>query len=141
MKRRESFRWAAGHAYLEALVAVVLVATALIPALDALQSGLLAGRLQELMTRQYHERSSRMEEVLAKAVPALAAEAAASAGAPSVWSDPPGTPDRLLVYVSLYDADDADGDGNRFTGGESDLVWVRVETEATPHVLESLASP
>lgn len=126
---------------MEVLLAVVLVATALIPALDALQSGLLASRLQETLTRQHHQRSARMEGVLAESVPALAAEAVASAGAPSIWSDPPGTRDRLLVYVSLYDADDADGDGNRFTGGESDLVWVRVETEATPHVLESLASP
>jgi hypothetical protein len=119
----------------------VVVATALVPALEALQSGLVASRVQETLARQHHQRMGRMEEVLAQSVSLLAAEAVAKAGAPSAWSDPPGTPDRLLVVLSLYDADDADKDADRFTGGESDLVWVQVGTEATPHVIESLATP
>ena len=43
-----------------------------------------------------------------------------------------GTTERRLVFIARYDADNADGDGNRFTGGDAGLLWMRVSIEGQP---------
>jgi hypothetical protein len=42
--------------------------------------------------------------------------------------------------LSRYDADDADGDDDPFTGTESGLIWVRVILADTVHGFESLTA-
>jgi hypothetical protein len=98
-----------------------------------------------------------METVLAEPFSSLRA-AAASAGAPTMpssYSDAAGATDRMLVYLSYYDAGDSDGDGNPFTlldpnaDGDGNpytgtspritLLWVRVAIEGTALAFESLA--
>ena len=77
-----------------------------------------------------------------------------SQSTPSTYSDAAGPPDRRLVYVALYDVNDADGDGDVFTvldenlDGDNDpytgyagVLWVRVTVEDSVTALESLAAP
>jgi len=44
------------------------------------------------------------------------------------------------VYLSRYDADNADGNGNVFDGTDEGLLWVKVEIEATSQSIEGLTS-
>jgi len=81
-----------------------------------------------------------MEELLAEPFSALEA-AAVAAGAPTVetsYSEPAGPPGRLIVYLSLYDGDNADADDDPFTGTDPGLLWIRVEAEDTVHELQTV---
>ena len=44
------------------------------------------------------------------------------------------------MYLSRYDGDDADGDGDPFTGTDATLLWVGVQLEGKPQMLEMLLS-
>jgi len=119
-----------------------VLAAALVPALQALQGG-VAGTDVHLSSAQRLQRAAgRMEEVLAEPLNALdaAAVAAGSPTTPSSYSDSPGTPERRLVYLSRFDGDDADGDGNPFTGTDAGIIWVRVAIEGSTVALESVTS-
>lgn len=129
-----------GLSYLEVLVATVLVALSLVPALEALQIGILGGGIHESRVSLHYHLASKLEEVLAEPFANLAAEALAAGGNPTSYSDAPGVPNRRLVFLAGYDGDDDDGDGDPFTGADSGLLWLRVEIEATSHALETLAS-
>ncbi len=124
----------AGFSYVEVLLATALLALALVPALEALEIGVRGGGVHEAEVGRHYRALGAMEEVLAQPFADLQAEAIAAAGAPTTYSDPPGTPDRRLVYLSGYDAD---GDSVDDPG----LLRVRVEIEATAHVLETLTTP
>lgn len=145
-----------GLTYIEVLVAMALIAVALVPALEALQTGILGARIVLTESEEHYRAMARMEEALAEQHGSLVA-GAADAGSPftpSNFSDTPGTPMRRLVFLGLYDADDADGDSDVFTVPDPDLdgdnnpftsytglVWVRVEIEGSAAGLESLAAP
>jgi hypothetical protein len=60
--------------------------------------------------------------------------------ASTLYSDLAGSSDRRLVYLSRYDADNADGNGNVFDGADEGLLWVKVEIEATSQSIEGLTS-
>lgn len=137
-------RWksVAGFSYVEILLAVVLLAACLIPAMEALQSayhGVSAGQSQRA---GWSALESRLEELLAEPLAALgdAAAAAGGPGVPTWYSDPAGSVPRRLVYLVPYDADNSDGDGDPFTGGDVDLIWVRVALEESAHALDCLAT-
>ena len=89
-----------------------------------------------------HRLTSRLESVLTESFVELeaAALAAGSPGTPSSYSDAAGDPGRLLVYLSLYDADNLDGDGDVFTGTDAGIVWIRVESEGSVHSLETVTA-
>jgi len=131
----------AGFSYIEVLVATLVVALLLVPALEALESGIRGVGIAETESRQHHHLRGKLEEVLAESLTALELEAMASAGAPSAYSDAAGAPDRRLVYLWSYDGDDADGDGDPLTGGDPGLVLVAVEIAETTHQLATLAGP
>ena len=57
-----------------------------------------------------------------------------------VTCDPGVPPGRLLVYLSLYDGDNADADDNPFTGTDPDLLWIRIDVEDTVHTLETITA-
>ena len=124
-----------GLSYVEVLVATVLVAAALVPMIDALGPGVQGARLHPLAL------AGKLERVLAEPFADLdaAAAAAGAPGNPSGYSDlAAAVPHR--VYLWRYDVDDADGDGDVFTGGEPDLLWARVETADGSRGLETLVS-
>ena len=155
MKRRSRQCRQAGLTYVEVMIAVVLIMIALVPAVDALYTGMLGSDVLQSSSNAHYAALARMEEVLAEPFGSLtgAAAAAGSESTPSSYSDAAGPPGRLLVFIALYDADDADGDGDVFTvpdpnlDGDNDaytgyagLLWVRTEVEGSVTSLESLVA-
>lgn len=146
----------AGLTYVEVLVATTLLAIVLVPALQALYTGMLGAGIRTTTVREHYGVLSLMEEVLAEthATLTVAASVAGSYQVPTSYSDPAGPPDRRVVFIALYDADNADGDGDVFTvpdpnlDGDNDpytgylgLLWVRVEVYGSVTSLETLTEP
>lgn len=142
--------------YIEVMIATALIAIALLPAMDALYTGIRGADVYESSSSEHYAALAKIEEVLAEPQSSLitAAAAAGNKNMPSSYSDAPGSPNRCLVYLALYDADNGDGDGDVFTvpdpnlDGDNDpftsylgLLWVRVEIEASVTSLESLTAP
>jgi hypothetical protein len=112
------------------LVAMVLIAIALVPATDALQVAMLGSGQHETTAVQHYRAYGRLEELMTEGF---------ATTAPSSYSDALGTPNRRLVFLSPYDADNADADNDRFTTGvDPGIVWLRVEIEDSPIGFESL---
>jgi len=133
---------AKGFSYVEVLVASLLLAVALLPALDALRTaGQSIPHLEGGVIENFHL-LAKMEEVLSKPFHELDqhAQALGGIGTPSAYSDVAGADMRRMVYLSRYDGDNADMDDDAFTGGDPGLVIVRVEIEGTSQRLESLVS-
>lgn len=138
---RGRIRYASGFSYTEVLVAMVLIAVLLIPATDALYSGVRGGDIHADEAEYHFRLVGKMEEVLARPFAELVQQADLAAGPATVvtaYSDPNGTDGRRLVYLARYDGDDADGDADPFTDGDEGLLWVRVAIEGTPRRLDTL---
>lgn len=119
----------AGFSYTEVLVATALMAVALVPMMNALKPGLQGAQVHRDLAAVHFTLRGKMEEVLAQGFHALDMErqAAGSATVATVFSDT-GASIPHEVFIWRWDADDADGDGDGLTGGEEDLLWVRVAT-------------
>lgn len=126
----------AGISYVEALLAVVVLAVGLVPALDSLQAAFTGSEVYEELLGRQQQLATRMEEVAAESFASLddAAQAAGSETVASSYSDPAG-PDRVLVFLSRYD-----GDADPFTVTDEGLIWVRVTVEDTAHELTTLVA-
>jgi hypothetical protein len=126
-----------GLAYLEVMVALVLVMTALVPALNALSSSLLGSQaLADAATRDTQLRN-RMDEVMGKPYSLLLAQTNLSGGNTTTsvsvaLSDAVG-PNRRIVI--LYRTD-----GSAVSATDTGLLRVRVAWEAGGTGLESLRS-
>ena len=144
-----------GLTYIEVMIAAVLIVLALLPATDALYTGMRGSDVYESTSSQHFAALALMEDVLAEPFSTLttAAGVAGNQSTPSSYSDLAGTPDRRLVFVARYDADNTDGDGDVFTvpdpnldgdnnpyTGYAGLLWVRVEVEGSVTILESLTA-
>lgn len=130
-----------GMTYIEVLVATVLIAMMLVPAMEALMPGIQGSALHKQRAQELYILQGKMEQVLAESFATLDA-AATAAGAhtnPSSYSDLAATVPHN-VYIWPYDVDDADGDGKVYTGGEDDLLWVHVTTVDFSQSLQSLVS-
>ncbi len=97
----------AGFSYVEVLVSVVLLAILLVPALQALNTGILSNE-NNLLARQLNLRN-KMEEVLSKTHLVLLTEAESTGNSTTsisaVFSDPNdgSVPDRRLVNLYRFD--------------------------------------
>jgi len=133
----------AGLTYVEVLIATVLMVVALVPAIDALRPAIQGSGIHQSETVLHYHLTATLEDVLAAPFDSLDADAQAL-GDPTVssalFSDTAGSADRRLVFLSRYDADNADGDNDQFTGTDEGLIWVRVVVETTSHALETLVS-
>jgi hypothetical protein len=135
-----------GVAYIEVLVATALVVMALLPALDALRPGSAAAGAGEEFANDYYQLAAKLEAVLAEPFDDLdaAAVVAGSATTPTSYSDTytysDGRQITREVFVSRYDADNADGDGDPFTGIDRDLLWVSVQIPGFSLGIEALKS-
>lgn len=123
----------------EVLVAIVLLAVLLVPAVNALYTGHLGTEVQADLIRHHYRLVSRLETVLAEPYASLEASAAGPA-TPTSYSDAAGPPDRVVVFIAGYDADDGDADGNPFTDPDNGLLWVRVAIDESVLGLETLAT-
>jgi len=131
-----------GLTLVEVLVTIVLLSVLLVPAMRALQTGVVGAGVHGDVAASHYRLTSQLEELLAEPFTDLA-DAAVAAGAPttpSSYSEPAGPPGRLLVYLSFYDGDNADADDDPFTGTDSDLLWIRVDVEDTVHTLETITA-
>ena len=131
-----------GLTLVEVLVAVSLVAIVIVPALLALRTSVVGSTVNSDVTNVQYRLTSGLERVLAESFATLESAALAAGGPsnPSELSESPGIPGRLLVYVAFYDGDDADNDGDGFTGTDADVLWIRVESEGTVHALETITA-
>ncbi len=133
-----------GFSYAELLIATLLITIMLIPALEAMQSGILGSGLHTELAREHYRISEKMEQTLARPFDQLLTQADLVADPtvliPAPYSDSAGTQSRRLVYLSRYDGDNADTDNDNFTGTDNGLIWVRVAIEGRPHSLETLVS-
>jgi len=142
MKRMNGRARQAGLSYVETLIAVTILAAALVPALETLQTAFTGAAVQETVVLWQQQLATRMETVLAEPFGNLddAALAAGSETTPSSYSDAAGGPDRVLVFLSRYDGDNADTDNDPFTGTDDGLLWARIAIENTPYELTSLVA-
>ncbi len=130
-------RLQSGLSYAEVLAAVVIIAVTAIPASNAIRSAMHVAESDSLATTNHYRLISRMEEVMARPYEDLSILALGTAAA-TLYSDAVGTVDRRLVYIAPYDGDNADADGDPFTGTDPGLLWVKVEIEGTVLFVQSL---
>ena len=135
-----------GLTYTEVLVATVLIALMLVPAIQALNGGLMATGAQAGLGEDQALLQARLADVLAQPFAALDA-AALAAGSPTTattLSDTVTTSDgRNLsrqVFLARYDGDNADADNDPFTGVDVGLLWVRVSLAGTALSMETLTA-
>lgn len=131
-----------GISYIEVLIAAALIAVSLVPMMDAVRTATIGAGIHEDAAVQNLHLIATLEDVLAEPFSSLAA-AAAAAGSESTltsYSDLAGSNNRRLVFLSLYDGDNADTDNDPFTGTDQGLMWVRVEIEGTAQAIETLIS-
>lgn len=131
-----------GLTYLEILVATLILVIGLVPALDALRNAVIGTGSNDAYVVAQHRLGGRLESMLAEPFADLdaAGEAAGSPTTPTSFSEPGGTPGRLLVFIARYDGDNADADSNPFTGGDEGLLWIQAAIENSPYALETLVA-
>lgn len=129
-----------GLTLVEVLITVVLLSVLLVPAMRALQTGVTGTAVHADLATDQFRLTSRLEELLAEPFGDLeaAAVAAGSPGTATSYSEAAGPPGRLIVYLSLYDGDNADADDDPHTGEDAGLLWIQVEAEGTVHSLETI---
>lgn len=126
-----------GLSYVEVLISVIILGFSVMPINSAIQTSMQVTNADIEATSDHYRIVGLLEDVLAQPFSTVAA-AAAGQTTPSIYSDPIATPNRRLVFIAQYDGDNADTDNDPFTGGDSDLLWVRVEIEGTVQSLTSL---
>ena len=131
-----------GFSYMELLIATLLIAVMLVPALKAMQSGIQGSAIHTQLAQNQYRMISKMEETLALPYNKLLEQADLVADSkvliPEPYSDTAGTEFRRLVYLARYDGDNTDADDNPFTGTDTGLLWVRVTIENSPRALETV---
>ncbi len=145
-----------GVSYVETMIAVVFMVLVLLPLMQSLQWGVQTTQFNQEQVTQHYHLTSKLEAVLSESYKSQL-DAAATAGSHTIatsFSDASGEENRRLVYISFYDVDNDDGDGdlfsildantdldnNPYTGADVDidLLWIKVEIENTGLVIETL---
>ncbi len=129
-----------GLTLVEVLVTIALLAVLLVPVVNALTTSSQGAEVHRELAGNQFRLTSRLEELLAEPFADLEA-AAIAAGSPQTatsYSETPGIPGRLVVYLSACDGDNADGDNDLFTGTDGGILWIRVEVENTIHDLQTI---
>ncbi len=126
-----------GLSYIEVLIATILVAVSLVPAVEALRGGIFGASLHQDAAANHYELKAKMEEVLAEPYALLdaAALAAGTEKTPTSYSDPSGSSKRRLVFLSRYDPST-----QGFTTLDSGVLWVHVRFESRSGELETLTA-
>ncbi len=131
-----------GLSYVEVLVATVLIAIALVPMMESLQPGLQGSEIHRQQSEVHFALRGRLESVLAEPFTSLDA-AATAAGAHTTatsYSDLAALVPHE-VFIWRYDVDNADNDGDPYTGGETDMLWLRIASLDGRFTIQTLLSP
>ena len=141
LNRKHMDRCQAGLSYIEVLVATLLITVALVPMMEALGPGLQGAQIHRGQAEVRFALTGKLEEVLAQPFDDLdaAATAAGDYKVPTSYSDAAATVPHE-VFIWRYDVDNADTDNNEFTGGEDDILWIRVATIDSSTDLQTLVS-
>ena len=127
---------------MELLIATLLITIMLVPALEAMQSGIQGSGIHTQLAQNQYRMISKMEQTLALPFTELLEQADLVADPtvliPAPYSDNAGTASRRLVYLARYDGDNADGNDNPFNGTDAGLLWVRVTIENSQRSLETV---
>lgn len=127
---------------MELLIATLLIVVMLVPALEAMQSGIQGSGVHMQLAQNQYRMISKMEQTLALPYADLLEQANLVADPsvliPAPYSDVAGTESRRLVFLARYDGDNADADDDPFTGADDGLLWVRVTIENNPQALETV---
>ena len=124
-----------GFSHIETMVALLILAIALVPALEALRPGLAGAAGQRAYLASQQRLKARMEEVLANDFRVLDTAATANGNSTTTpvaaYSDASGTPDRRLTTIYRYD-------GTAQTATDTGLLRIRVAIEGSVLALETL---
>lgn len=134
-------RCQAGLSYIEVIVATLLLTIALVPMMDALKPGLQGAQIHQAHAQTHFVLKGKLEQVLAEPFDDLdaAATAAGDFNIATTYSDL-AAPVPHQVYIWRWDVDNADTDDDEFTGGEDDILWIRVATADDQAELHTLIS-
>ena len=136
----------AGLTYIEVLISTLLIVVTLVPAMQALYPAVAGAGINESGVEDHYQLVGRLEELLAESFADLdaAATAAGDETTPTSYSNTvtyaDGRQITRNVFLSRYDADNADTDNDPFTGTEDSLLWMRVEIAGSADGLETLLS-
>ncbi|MCP4982106.1 MAG: type II secretion system protein [Gammaproteobacteria bacterium] len=132
----------AGFSYVELLVATLLIVVLLVPALEAMQSGIQGSGIHTELAQNQYRMIAKMEQTLALSFSELLEQADLVADStvliPAPYSDTAGTESRRLVFLARYDGDNADADDDPFSGTDAGLLWLRVTIENSSRSLETV---
>lgn len=134
MNRRENLESVgtqSGFSFVEVLAVLILLGLVMVPAMRSLDGALQVEAINHDAIKNDYRLIDRAEVVLAEPF-ADVAKAALGENTPSSYSDPAGSANRRLVFVSRYDADNADSDNNDTTGADSGILKVTVRLEGAP---------
>ncbi len=136
MKTRQT-----GLSYIEVLVATLLIAVSLVPMMEALGPGLQGSEIHRERAEVHFVLTGKLEQVLAESFEDLDAEAtvAGDYNIATAYSDLAASVPHE-VFIWRWDVDNADNDDDEFTGGEDDILWVRVATVDSLTDLQTLIS-
>lgn len=130
-----------GFSYAEVLLSVVLLAILLVPALQALNTGITGNAGATGLAARQLKLRSKMEEVLSKPYAALYAETKLGGGnttssVSTNYSDASGVADRRVVVLYRFDATT-----NALSAIDTGLLYVNVyyEAEGSANSLNTLA--
>lgn len=119
-----------GFAYIEVLVAMVLLAVALVPAINALTDGVRGSTLEP--AQRHLILRNKMEEVLSKPFADLYAGTSVSCSTPATYSDDSGSTDRRMVLRYRYSYS-----SNACTTSDTGVLLIKVYYEADGGVAAS----
>ena len=139
---RHAHQQQSGLSYIEVLIATVLIAITLVPAIEGLTSGIQGSALNKQRVEIHYALKGKLEQLLSESFEDLDA-AATAAGAHTTatsYSDIFSPTMSRDVFIWRYDVVDADGDGNEFTGGEDNLLWISVALPDNSLSLQILVS-
>lgn len=135
-RRASAARYARGISYVEVVVATAVLAIGLVPALDALQAGIVGGAVHASEIQTSQRLRDKMEEVLARPFGNLYALTYATGGnqptaVQAELSDPTGSAGRRIV--NLYRVDAASP-----SSADTGLLRIRVAYESGAGAIETL---
>jgi type II secretory pathway pseudopilin PulG len=134
-------RASSGFAYVEVLVAAVIVVVALVPASNAFRAASRQAEFSKTLLAQHYRALASLEITRARTFTELFAEASTTGGTtPVTGSDAQGATNRRLIYVARFDFDNADKDNDPTTGIDNDYLRVNVQVEGLPISLFSVVA-
>lgn len=103
----------------------------MVPAMSAITASMRTFEYQKNTHSEYLDFITKLETVLARPFSELSEEAKAinDSTVATKFSDPIGTRERKLIYLSHFDLDNLDNDSNVFTGGEDEVIWIQIKTD------------